>query len=251
MMELNQILGNTEKFLRRNTPTILTALGVAGTVTTAYLAGAASYKAARIIENEESKNGIISDPKERFKHRANLVWQLYIPVGLSGTATVACIIGASGVNARRTAAAAGAYTLTERAFSEYREKVVEQIGENKEQKLRDEVAQDRVLANPPKSSEVIITGSGNVLCCEMYTKRYFESDMETLRKAQNDINAKILQDLYVPLSDFYYQIGLPATTQSTNVGWDSDKLMELKFSTVLTEDGRPCLSFEYNYVKPI
>jgi hypothetical protein len=238
------MMNKAEKFLRQNSPTILTALGVAGTVSTAYLAAKASFKSAQDLEK--------ADPKpESTREKVELVWKNYIPAGLSGAATICCIIGASSVSSKRTAAAASAYTITERAFSEYREKVADQIGERKEQALRDEIAQDRLNADPPKSSEVIITGSGNVLCCEMYTKRYFESDMETLRKAQNDINAKVLQDYYVQLSDFYYLIGLPVTDQSTKVGWDSDKLMELEFSAVVTEDGRPCLSFDYNYVKPL
>ena len=244
MTTLNQIFGKAEKLVRTNSPAILAALGVSGTIATAYLTAKASFKSADRIRKAEPQ-------PTTTKEKAQLVWRNYIPAGISGAITIGCIVGATGVGNRRTAAAASAYTITERAFTEYREKVVEQIGENKEQKLRDEIAQDRITANPPQSSEIIVTGAGTVLCCEMYTKRYFESDMETLRKAQNDINARVLQDLYVLLSDFYYMIGLPATEQSTKVGWDSDKLMELKFSTALTEDGRPCLTFEYNYVKPI
>ncbi len=242
-MTLANAIDRAEKLVRRNSPAILTGFGVSGTLVTAYLAGVASYRAA---------NDLMAQDKELDKKETvRLVWKHYIPAGISGAVTIGCIIGATGSANRRTAAAASAYTVTERAFSEYREKVVEQLGDNKEQKLRDELAQSHVSDNPPKNSEILVTGNGSVLCCELYTKRYFESDMETLRRAQNDINAKILQELYVPLSDFYYLVGLPTTTNASEIGWNSDKLMELEFSTVLTEDGRPCLSFEYNYVKPI
>jgi hypothetical protein len=89
------------------------------------------------------------------------------------------------------------------------------------------------------------------MCCELYTRRYFMCDMEQLRKAQNDINAQIVNDLYVTLDEFYDKISIMPTAHSSELGWDSDRLMELEFSTVLSEDGRPCLAFDYNYIKPI
>lgn len=185
------------------------------------------------------------------KEKAKIVWKLYIPAGISGALTVGCIIGASKANGRRTTAAVTAYSLTERAFSEYREKVVEQIGKGKEQTIRDDLAQERVSKNPQGSKEVVIVGTGHILCCELFTHRYFRSDMETLRKAQNDINVRVVNDIYVSLDEFYELVGLSNTSNSNNLGWDSNKLMELIFSTVLAEGGEPCLAFEYNYTKPL
>jgi hypothetical protein len=205
------------------------------------LAGRAGYQAAHKLESEPADMTLVE--------RAKKTWKVYVPAGISGVLTTACIVGASRATNRRTAAAVTAYSLTERAFSEYREKVVEQIGKGKEQKLRDEVAQDRITRNPP--SQVIITSGGDVLCCELFTHRYFKSDMETLKQAQNKINYKILQLLYVTLEDFYDLIDLPHTSNSSNLGWDSDKLMELQFSTILSEGGEPCLAFDYNYTKPL
>ncbi len=75
--------------------------------------------------------------------------------------------------------------------------------------------------------------------------------METLRKAQNDVNARVVNDMYVTLDEFYDIVGLSHTSNSNNLGWDSTKLMELLFSTVLGEGGEPCLAFEYNYTKPL
>jgi hypothetical protein len=56
--------------------------------------------------------------------------------------------------------------------------------------------------------------------------------------------------MYASLSDFYHLIGLPSTSFSDEVGWTSDKLLELEISTVLSEDERPCLSIGFN-VAPI
>ncbi len=75
--------------------------------------------------------------------------------------------------------------------------------------------------------------------------------METLKKAQNDINARIINEMYVTLDELYDILGLSYTSNSSELGWNSDKLMELRFSTVMAEGGEPCLAFDYNYTKPI
>ena len=93
--------------------------------------------------------------------------------------------------------------------------------------------------------------AGTVLCHESYTGRYFECDMETLRKAENEINSRIVKHDRASLNDLYYILGLGATSYSDNVGWDSARLLELEFSTVLSQDGKPCLAFDYNYTKPV
>jgi hypothetical protein len=51
------------------------------------------------------------------------------------------------------------------------------------------------------------------------------------------------------MTDFYYLIGLPPTGISSHHGWESNKLMNLVFSTTLSDDQRPCITFEYNYTK--
>jgi hypothetical protein len=237
--------------IKSNSPEILTAVGVAGVFTTSYLTGKAAYKASRIIAEDEQQGVMFENRKDRFKERVRLTWKLYIPAVASGAVTVGCIVGGSRATAKRTAAAVTAYSLTERAFSEYREKVTEEIGKGKEQKIRDELAQDRVSADQPVSREVIITSGGNVLCCELYTHRYFRSDMESLRRAQNDINMMVVNNLYVTLDEFYDVVGLPHTSVSDQMGWDSNRLMDLIISGTISEGGEPCLAFEYNYVKPL
>lgn len=251
-MKLNRnSLSKVGQGLKSNSPEILTALGVAGVFTTSYLTGKASYKASRIIAEEEQQGELFEDRKDRIKERIRLTWKLYVPAAISGVVTTGCIIGASKANSKRTAAAVTAYSLTKKAFDEYTEKVVEEVGKGKEQKIRDGIAQDHVSAEPPVTREVIITSGGNVLCCELYTHRYFRSDMESLRRAQNDINMQVVNQLYVTLDEFYDLVGLPHTSVSDKMGWDSEQLMDLRISGTISESGEPCLAFEYNYVKPL
>ena len=245
MAPLGDIVKRAGKLITDNSPVILTAIGVAGTLTTAYLTCTATVKAVRLIDEAE----FVPTPIGRYKPdpldsraKVQMVWQLYIPAAATAALTVAAIISANRVGSRRAAALAAAYSLTERAFEEYKSKIIEKLGEKKEQSYRDEIAQERVDRDPVDNKQVIVTGEGSVLCYESFTGRYFLCDMETLRKAQNDINAQVLHDSYASLSDLYDLIGLPSTSNSDDVGWNSDKLLDLQFSAVISEGGRPCIS---------
>lgn len=232
--------------LKAHSPVILSITAGVGTIATAYLTGRASFKAAKIIRKYEKKV-TYADNRERLKERTKLVWKLYIPPALTTVGTIACIAGSNRVGNSKTLAAQSALAVSQQMFADYRDKVVEEIGSHKDRAIRDKIAEERVHNDPPCSQDAILMGSGNVLCCELYTMRYFNSDMETLRRAQNDINSKLNKHDYATLDDFYYAIHISGTSHSGQIGWKSDKLMELMFSTVLTDDNRPCLAFEYNY----
>ena len=233
-------------FTRENSSTILTAVGVTGTVTTAYLTGKASVKAHELIKLEEAHIYRLQDGvgvKLEFKDQARLVWKEYIPAASVGVLTISSIIGANHISSRKATALAAAYGLSERALVEYKEKVVEHLGKNKELKVREEIAQDRVSKNPV--SQVIITGNGDVLCYDALTGRYFESNIETIKKAMNDINYRIMNHGSESLSAFYDEVGLPPTSLSDEIGWNSNELMDIAFATTMSTDDRPCISIDF------
>lgn len=237
-----------EKLVIDNSPALLTAIGVTGTITTALLTGKATWKAKDVLDryhNDAARRFGEDYEPPSLKKDVELVWKIYVPAAGVGLSTIVCIVLANRIGNRRAAAVAAAYTISEKAFVEYKEKVIEKIGENKEREIRDDLAQDRVNRNPPVDREIIVGGSGDVLCYEHYTGRYFESSMEKLKKAQNDLNYRVINDCYASLTDFYNFLGIPRTSTSDEVGWSSNKLLELEFSTVLSEDGRPCIAIDY------
>lgn len=243
-------LGNVRMNVKEHSPIILSVAAGVGTLATAYLTNKAAFEASNIIGLREDAIPPSNDFKERLKDRTKLVWKLYLPPAISAATTIACIIGANRIELKKTIAAQTAFAVSERVYSEYRNKVIEEYGERKDQSIRDNIADEHVKKTAP-GPDVLLTGPGNVLCCELYTGRYFASDMETLRKAQNELNARLLAHDYATFEDFYDMVGLANTSASSNLGWKSTKLMGLIFSTVLTDDGRPCLAFEYNYVEPL
>lgn len=247
MIHIQDISKQVGRTLSDNAPAILTGVGITGTVTTAIFAGKASFKAADLIRESEAEEGTPEDPKERLIERTKLTWTLYIPAVGVGSATIACILFANQIGTRRTAAVAAAYSMSERAFTEYREKVVEKIGSPKEQEVRDEVAQD-LVSNTPNTNEVVIVGSGDVLCFDQFTGRYFNSSMENLKQAQNNLNYQLIRESYASLNDFYDRVGLGWTPSGDELGWTCGDPMELRFSTVMSPDNRPCISIDFSVV---
>lgn len=247
---INKFARLTSRYVRDNAPTILASFGVVGTVTTAVLSARAGYRAAEIIEQERQHQML--DPRfSNFtpRHKAELTWQLYIPPTLTGVASCGLIIASVVVGNRRAAALAAAYSLSEKAFREYKDKVVDQIGKGKERKIRDELAQDRVNQDPVSRQDHIY-GPGSVLCYDAYTGRYFYSDMESLRRAQNELNHRIINSYYASLSDLYDILQLHRTAFSDEVGWNCDRLLEMTFSTTMSDDDRPCIVINFQ-VEPI
>lgn len=252
-MKLGILAKRAGKLANDNSPAILTAIGLTGTVMTAYLTGKASFKAAEIISEAEGHSSLphpetneeipVKFDELEFKEKFELTWKLFVPAVGTGILTLACIIAANHIGTRRAAALASAYTISEKAFAEYKDKVIEKVGEKKEQGVREELAQDRVNQSPP--SREVILASGDVLCCDLYTMRYFKSDMESLRRSVNDLNRQLLHDGYASLTDFYDKIGLPKTTESDEVGWTSDTEMDVEYSTTLTDTNLPCITFEF------
>ena len=77
-------------------------------------------KAIKLINQAENEKNADLTKTETVK----ACWKVYIPAMVTGTASIVCLIGASSVNAKRNAALAAAYTLSDTAFREYKEKVI-------------------------------------------------------------------------------------------------------------------------------
>ena len=170
-----------------------------------------------------------------------------ISTGVSGAASVAFLLGSNSVHARRNAAIATAYKLSETALTDYKKEVIETIGEEKAKLIQDKVAQKHVDEHPVSNNQVIIAGSGKQLCYDGISGRYFESDIQTIRAAVNTINETMVYEMYASLGDFYNEIGLPPTTLSDELGWNlDDGQLEISYGSAISDDGRPCITLDYH-----
>lgn len=231
--------------IKKHSPEILTALGIIGSVSAVIFAVGATPKAIELIklkkeELETDNLSVIETIKTTYK--------CYLPTAITETLAIVCIVCSDSVHIKRNAAIATAYTISEAALKEFKDKAVEVIGERKTEKIKDEIAKEKIDMNPVTNREIIITDKGNTLCYDVLSGRYFKSDIDLLRKCENELNQRILSETYITLNDFYYEIGLSNIKLGDELGWNINKsgLIKFEFSSQLTNDGTPCIVLGYS-----
>lgn len=242
---LSQFVTNTKNSAVKHAPEILTIVGVAGMIGTIFMVAKETPKALDVMtelkEEAASQNREVSG-KDILTH----VGPVYLPAVVTGVASASCIIGASAVNHKRNAALLAAYTISETALKEYRDKVVETIGEKKEQSIQEAVARDHVAKNPVRNTEVFITQKGNTLFYDCMTGRYFESDLEKIEKSLISLNNRLMREHYISLDELYYEWGLRPVQLGNELGWNVENgMIEITKTPQLTEDDRPCIAISF------
>jgi hypothetical protein len=225
---------------------ILTGMAVAGVITTAVLAAKASPSAVRDIQDAESEQ---VDPLTT-ADKVKLTYHYFIPATVAGSLTIGAVIMAHSVHSRRQAAFISAYTIAENRYREYQKQVAETLGDQKEQQIHDDVSAKIARQNPLGDRDVFITGKGHIMTYDPMSDRYFMADFPTLQQAEIDTNYQILQEGYASLNDFYMRAGLPSISLGEEVGWTSDKKLELRITTMTSDENVPCFSIAF-YTDPI
>lgn len=227
----------------RHSPEILTGIGIAGMFTAIGLAVTATPKAISNIEEAKEEQQVETlPPVETVK----ATWKCYIPAAVTAVSSAACLIGASSISLRRNAALATAYAISETALSDYRNKVVETVGEKKETEIRKAVARDKVKQAPVNEDAIIYTNQGTTLCYDALSGRHFYSDMEVLKRGANEVNRRMRTEMFISVNQFYQEIGLPPNRMGDDIGWHIDRgYVDPVFDTELAPNGKPCLVMDF------
>lgn len=240
------------KLLRSHMAEILTGCGITGMFCGGIMAVSATPKAMQNIEDEKKKLG-----KEKLTklETVRVTWKCYVPAVITSAAGTVCILKGYSITAKRTAALATAWTVTDNAFREYRGKVTEMLGEEKEKEVETEIAKDRVREDiaeecsvvPYRGGEAIVMSSDFDLCYDMAFGRYFWSNTNRIKAAENAINRLLLLDGSASLNDFYDELGIPHTEMGDELGWSAnrDGYVDIHIGHWLSEDGRPCIAISY------
>ena len=230
--------------ISKRTPQILTAFAIVEMAATVYLAVKATPKAEKLIHEAEAEKGASLTPTETVK----AAWKCYIPAAITGACTIASMVGVNTIFAKRNALLATTCQLTESAFHDYKEKVVETVGEKKESVIRDAIAQDYMNSIPVDENKVVNTGEGTTLFRDWASKRDFLHDKVKIEKAINRLNHRMMSEEYVSLNDFYAEIGLEDIGIGDSYGWNINRsgLIEAKFSTTVASNGQPCFLLYFN-----
>ena len=242
-IDVSKIAAGAQAFMSKHSPEILVGIGIAGGITSVFLTTKATVKAVRLVDAAEAKKGEKLTKKEIVK----TCWKCYIPTVITTAISTACLVGGNKEHTKRNAALATAYQLSESALSKYSEKVIETIGERKEEAIRASINKDKLDQNPVENSKVIITGKGDTLCCDILFGNYFESDIDKIKRAVAEINYSLIRDGYASLNDFYDELGIDHMNIGDDLGWGIDiGKLEVDFGSQIASDGRPCITLEYS-----
>lgn len=249
---LSKFVRDMRLSVSKHSPEILMGMGIAGMITTTIVAVRATPKAIQLMEEKKRELEVEKLPPVEV---VKATWKCYVPAAVTGVASVACLIGSNSVNAKRNAALATAYKLSETAFTEYREKVVETIGDKKEKVVRDKISEQQIKDNPVTTTEVIVTGKGKTLCYDPWSHRYFYSSIDKIERAVNKLNHEINTSPFcndgVTLNDFYEEIGLHGTATGDGLGWTlRTGLIEFYPSAQMVDEGeefegQPCIVLNF------
>lgn len=216
--------------IKQNSTKILAAGAIISEMFGFYL----MHKEAPIVRDKLDALG----PEATWKDKLKTAGPVYIPAALMLITSSACIISGCAIGDARTAMVAGLYSLSERKLRKYEEKMVDVMGEEKAQKLHDEVAKE--LESKPffEEKSVEYTSHGGQLFFDPLTSRFFTSTETYIRKAVEEINTKIFGvDMWVSVNEWYDALGISHAKLAGAFGWDIDHKLEISFAPAKTETG--------------
>ena len=242
-----------ERWLVKNAPDVLIGTSIGLSVIAVGLTIPATTKATKLLEEKEVRDREIASARgEPYLGMTNFEkvkagWTCYIPslVALGGSITTA--IFSNRISSARIAALATAYSLSEKSFREYQEKVTEVLGEDKEKKIHNKIAEEYNKNHPVIEQQVERSRmGGEYLVRDLETGRDFRSTQERVYQAFKRISDNLISEPSQCLNDLYSELGLSECETGYVLGWHtSDWPLEPKFSTMIADNGEPCLTISY------
>ena len=164
---------NCTQFIKANAPAILAASACIGTVTTAILTAKSTTLAIERIA-DYCEDNLRSPDDLSWREKFAISYRVYLPPAIAGVATLVSIVAANRIQYARGAAFALAYSGSEAAFRRYREAVSDVVKPKDVQKVAARVAEKSVQeAGEPRPGTVLVASSGDVLCYDTFSGRYF------------------------------------------------------------------------------
>lgn len=156
--------------------------------------------------------------------------KVYLPAILVGGIGIAAILGGHDILKNRNAALMAAYTAVDKAFSTYRQRVKDEVGEEREADIRHAIHEEVVTSVKPDGTEGLISGpvidpNGISEYARFFDEsssqwsREPEYNMAYLKCQQNYANDLLKSRGHIFLNEVYDMIGVPRSKAGTIVGW--------------------------------
>lgn len=243
-----KFLTNLNAFRVKHEPEILMSMGLAGLTFSVVWGVKSTIKAVKVCNDAKNKE---HKDKLTAKEVIKLTWKYYVPVVLTTALSIPCVILGNRVSSKRNAALAAAYTISETALSEYKEKAKEVVSEEKIKQIEEKISQDKVDKTYEKSesNNIIICDDNEMLFMDSLSGRYFKSSWNKIEETANSMNKGCIlgEGMSFSVNRWFEMIGLPSVdSYMDSVGWGIDnlggktKLLKIHMSTAKTPDNKVC-----------
>ena len=257
--------------IKKHSPEILTGVGIAGLVGTAVLASKATLKLETVVDDVnaglEMIQRTLNDKPEQYSEKDALhdktvvytkgavaVGKLYAPTVSMGMASIGCILAAHGIMKKRNAALAAAYKATEEAFTRYKNRVLEELGEDQEREIRLGIREEEVVGEDGKKTvtKTINPNDGSIYArffdetCEPWRKDA-EYNLMFLKCQQNMANDLLHTRGHLFLNEVYDMLGIPRSKAGQVVGWvvdNGDSYVDFNIYAFESEEARAFVNGE-------
>jgi hypothetical protein len=262
---LQRDFGRGKLYVQKYSPEILLGVGLTGMVATVVMASKATLGANAILDETKKRLAVVNDVVEQAKvinpdaysHEDEMkakaivyaqtglqFTKLYGPAISVGVLSIAAILASHGVMAKRQVALVGAYNLLAEGYKQYRQRVVDELGEDvdrnyhlglkEETRTETEIDEEGKKTKVKKTSKVPYDHEMKSIYSRFFDESnpMFRSD-RTLNKAflqaqQNYMNDILIIRGHVFLNEVYEALGFPHTKEGAIVGWVLKSPKEMK-----------------------
>jgi hypothetical protein len=228
--------------LQKHSPTILFGAGIVGVLGTVVLASRATLKIEGVLdEHTETLSKINTvesvdyDEEDRKKdtlilyiQTAGKIAKLYGPAITLGVLSIGCLTSSHHIMSQRNAGLMAAYTALDKGFRAYRERVVADIGADKDREYRYGTRDVSLVEETDEGQKIVhekrAEGEPSIyarLFDEFSSSwnRNPEYNLVFLRSQQNYLNDKLRARGHLFLNEVYESLGLDHTKEGALVGW--------------------------------
>ena len=243
--------------IKKHSPEILAAVGIAGVVVSTVMACKATTKVDAVLEKSKNdidkihnvmNNAALAEEYSQEDGRRDLaiayaqtgvkLAKIYAPVVSLGVLSLTAILASNNILRKRNVALAAAYATVDKGYKEYRNRVIERFGQDVDHELKYNIKAKKfkeTVVDEKTGKENKIKKEVNIASIDEYSDyaRFFDSsspywdkdpeyNLMFLKAEQNYANDRLKARGYVYLNEVYERLGIPSTKAGQIVGWVYD-----------------------------
>ena len=249
LQTISKGVGKVTIQLSKHAPEILIGVGIVGFGGCVMTACRNTIKCKDELDEKKEELAAVRDRKDDFEtekeynkeittlhiQRLGIVVRNYAAPVIIGGLAVSCVLYSHHILAKRNAALMAAYAAVDKAFKEYRKRVKDELGEDKDREflygMKKVKKLDMIEVNE-NGEEVTKKADGTVIDPNLYSQyavffdeaspcwqKSAEYNKSFLVSIQNNMNDMLHARGHVFLNEVYDAIGVPRTQAGAVVGW--------------------------------